>query len=72
MFHTASPGAAADRGARVEGACAGFAALGSLGGRRIGEVEQLFPDGHGEPRHLKVGGLFATRSVLIPRPATSP
>lgn len=57
------------RGERTEapGCCAGFAALDPLG-TKIGEVEQLFSDGQGEPKHLKVkiGGFFAARSVLIP------
>ena len=71
MFHP-STGAAADHrriGERVAepGPCAGFAALDPLG-RKIGEVEQLFSDAHGAPKHLKVkiGGIFAARSVLIP------
>lgn len=47
--------------------CAGFSALDPLG-QKIGEVEKLYSDGFGEPRHLKVkiGGLFAARSILIP------
>ena len=71
VFH-ATTDARTDRGRcweRIETqeTCTGFAALDPLG-RKIGEVEQLFTDGCGEPRHLKVkiGGLFAARSVLIP------
>ena len=46
---------------------AGVAALDPLG-QKLGEVEQLCSDGYGEPRHpkVKIGGLSAARSVLIP------
>lgn len=71
MFH-ATTGVSTHRGRRGEGieapeTCTGFAALDPLG-RKIGEVEQLFSDSDGEPKHLKVkiGGIFAARSVLIP------
>ena len=47
--------------------CVGYAALDPLG-QKIGTIERLFVNGHGEPKYLKVsvGGLFARRSVLIP------
>ena len=47
--------------------CVGYAALDPLG-QKIGTVEKLFVNGHGEPKYLKVGvgGPFAKRSVLIP------
>ena len=65
--HAATEGGRRGERTQATGTCAGFAALDPLG-RRIGEVEQLFSDGDGEPKHLKVkiGGLFAARSVLIP------
>ncbi|QIN77799.1 hypothetical protein GBA65_03895 [Rubrobacter marinus] len=67
MFHLATERGRREERAEATRTCAGFAALDPLG-RKIGEVEQLFSDAYGEPRHLKVkiGGFFAARSVLIP------
>ncbi len=56
------------RGAYIEAeeACAGYTALDPLR-QEIGVVEELFTNGDGEPKYLRVKiGLLGRRSLLIP------